>query len=179
MAIVTILPFDTEGTKLSGLRPFYFDPATMTLDSDEPNECILRSATSPLDQQEYFTFGTTRITNVYDSVIPKETGKDGKQKPIMTISPQNQTARKDGVQILVKYFEVDKITDSEKPEFLKYSPQSWHVVGKIHIHEYSTLDDVSNKICRMIGMLFGSTLDTTRLNQLIRGQLRPTWTANP
>lgn len=134
------------------------DPSTLILKEDEPTICVCELKQSPIDVPEVWSFGSTEIADIYRN-------KD--------ISTTARTVSKKGRQILVKHESFIRQTDEDDANYMRICPMDSHVVLRIPVNEVVEVSDVKDEVLRLIGGLFQLANDTTRLEQLMRSQLRP------
>jgi hypothetical protein len=124
----------------------------------------MESSSSPVDTPERFTFAISPLRDIYKAT---------------DIAVANRPYSSRGASILCKYDGYITLTDSAVADFLKIVPVSVRTVLEVPLlGRYIAASDILAMLSRQAGMLFtGDTAETSmsaRLNELIRGVLKPT-----
>lgn len=134
-------------------------PVNFAVKSDVPGECKIVNNTTPLDRPEIIRFAYSEIEDVYKNT---------------NIDPSVYGASRKGVQILVQLSEVWSLTDTVDASYRVDLPISAHIVLKVPACEYITNSDILGAVNRLMGGLYvDKTVDTNRLQALLRGSLKP------
>jgi hypothetical protein len=152
-------PVTTNETSLvTSAVGFDFD-ADFRVKSNTPGEAKLVNTTTPIDRPEFMRFAYSEIKDIYNNTDIDDSVKAISHK---------------GVQILVQLTDVWSLTDDTDASYRVDLPVSAHLVIKVPACEYISSADVLSLANRMNGGLYDSqTMDSSRLQSLLRGALVP------
>lgn len=123
-------------------------------------EVIITNLTCPIDRPEKIRLSYSDVANIYNG-----TGVEAS-----VCSPTKR-----GVSILAQLTEVISITDSADPDYRIDLPVSYHLVIKVPTSDQLSAVDIQTGLGRLLSGLYNTgSLDTTRLEAILRGSLRPT-----
>lgn len=134
--------------------------------SETPNEVVITNVTSPLDQPETIRFAQQPVRDIYNG---------------SAVDPTAMSVSRQGISLVIQVNDILRVTpDSSESTcccdggYMDF-PISTHIVIRTPVAQYITADTVMTVVKRNIAALFGEGADVTsgRLNQMLRGALKP------
>lgn len=155
---------DSVQTKLSVPVPTLSYAADYAVKNETAGQVILTNTTSPLDQPEDLRFQIQKVANVYSG---------------SPVALENQSVTKQGISLLTQNYEILRVT----PEMAEAAgcccsgpfdlPIRFHSVLVVPINQYVTADVAMEVVRRGMAMYYNGTLSNDRLNEMLRGSLKP------
>jgi hypothetical protein len=148
-------------TRVTGFQPYLLSAADVVIKSEAPTQVTAETISDGnYMSPERWTWGNTAIKNVYK-------GKE--------VNLAQKPATAGGVQIFIRRDVDIKIENTEDLDFLKLIPLPAWLCVQVPVNQYITATDVYIALERLCGAVVSDPEGTTaRLDQLIRGALKPT-----
>lgn len=164
--MTTVVTKGYTDTPVEGVTALTLDRAVLNFakdyrvkSNDAGKEVVLTNLSSPIDRPEKIRIAYSEIANVYTG-----TG----------IDPSVSSPTKRGVSVLVQLTNVLTVTDSVDPSYRRDYPLSIHAVIKVPSSEFITADVIEENLGRLMSGLFDTgSIDTSRLESILRGSLVP------
>lgn len=126
---------------------------------DTPGEVKISNVTCPTDRPELMRFAVSEVRDIYKGA---------------NIDPNLYTPSRRGVSLVVGLSSVYSITDTANASYTAAVPISGHIVLKMPNNQLLTGQMIKDFLARLTdGMFNTGVVDTTRLQSLFRGSLRP------
>lgn len=156
---------DTVSAKRSIEIPNLSISTDFALKSESKDDVWYTNTTTPIDQPELLRYGYSRIKDVY-------AGTD--------ISPSYYATSKAGSSIVIQVADIYRVKDNStessccNPVTIDL-PITSHIVIKAPLSQYITAEVVLQQLYRTFAACFenGDTTGTKRINDLLRGALKP------
>lgn len=152
---------DSVDTKLSLQIPTLSYGSDFAVTRESAGEVILTNVTSPLDQPETLRMAIQGIGNVYNRT---------------NIALENRSVSQRGVQLLSQVNDVFRVNPDDVGGCCTHPfdlPIGGHTVLYVPLSQYVTADIVLEVLKRLTASFFDGSVDSLRLNEMLRGALKP------
>lgn len=151
---------DSVTTQLSVAVPTLSYAKDFSVKQETASEVVLTNTTSPLDQPETIRYAIQNIGNIYTG-----TG----------IDPSFMSVTKRGVSLLVQLNDILRVTPDDVTccDAAYDLPIATHIVIRVPLNSNVDADTVLQVVKRNVAALFEGEADSSRLNAMLRGALKP------
>lgn len=163
MAYTTTFGYsDSVATKLNLAIPTLSYNQDFSVRSEKADEVVLVNTTTPIDQPETLRFATQTIGNIYNGT---------------QVAAENRSVSQRGIQLLSQLNDILRVVPEDGDGCCGVTafdlPIGSHLVVKVPLNQYVTPDLVLQVVLRNVAMMFNGSVTSERLNELLRGALKP------